>query len=377
MKIIIAGDFASRGRISKQIDERLFANTFPAELRTIIESADYSIVNFESPVIDKGYEPIFKCGPNLGCSQESVNAIRYAGFNCVTLANNHILDFGAKGLYKTLECCETKGINAVGVGDNLEKAGEVLYLDNGGESLAVINCCEQEFSIATETEPGANPLNPIRQYYAIQQAKVKANHILVVVHGGHEYFQLPSPRMQQTYRFFIDAGADAVINHHQHCYSGFEIYKGKPVFYGLGNFCFDGLNTSPDSWYEGYLVQLEFNNECVTPILYPYVQCRNEASIQLLKDRTEFDNKISELNEIISDSRKLHKAVEEYYLSATQTISALYQPYENRIFNKLYRLHILPALVSRRKFAQILNYLRCEAHRDKQVLVLQQILNNK
>lgn len=43
--------------------------------------------------------------------------------------------------------------------------------------------------------------------------------------------------MQEIYRFFVDIGADAVINHHQHCYSGYEVYKEKPIFYGLGNFC--------------------------------------------------------------------------------------------------------------------------------------------
>lgn len=52
------------------------------------------------------------------------------------------------------------------------------------------------------------------------------------MHGGHEHYQLPSLRMQETYRFFIDAGADVVVNHHQHCFSGYEIYNNKYIFMG-------------------------------------------------------------------------------------------------------------------------------------------------
>ena len=117
---------------------------------------------------------------------------------------NHILDYGHEGLLKSIECCKDQGLDVVGVGDNLSEAERIIYLEKDGKKLAIINCCEHEFSIATESEAGANPLNPIRQYYAIQEAKKHADYVLVIVHGGHEHFQLPSPRMQETYRFFVD-----------------------------------------------------------------------------------------------------------------------------------------------------------------------------
>ena len=134
----------------------------------------------------------------------------------------------------------------------------ILYKEIGDKKLAVINCCEHEFSIATETTAGSNPLNPISQYYAIKEAKEKADYVLVIVHGGHEHYQLPSTRMQETYRFFIDVGADAVVNHHQHCYSGYEYYNGKPIMYGLGNFCFDEGLKKTKQWHEGYIVEISF-----------------------------------------------------------------------------------------------------------------------
>ena len=171
MKVLVAGDFAPKARLAEQIEETKFPEIFSKEVCAIIRSADFSFVNLESPVTEEGYRPIPKCGPNLHCTPMAVDAIKYAGFTCATMANNHILDFGADGLRKTVCCCQSRGLNVVGAGDNLDGAGRVLYLEKDGKRLAVINCCEHEFSVATETSAGANPLNPIRQFYSIQEAK--------------------------------------------------------------------------------------------------------------------------------------------------------------------------------------------------------------
>ena len=212
VSILISGDFAPRYRLADSVDSGNFQDIFPDGVREIVKSADFSFVNFESPITETGFRPIPKCGPNLHCSQKAADAIKYAGFTGVTLANNHIMDYGAEGLHKTLGCCKASGLDVVGVGNNLCDATSILYLESDGKKLAVINCCEHEFSIATDTEPGANPLNPIRQFHQICEAKANADYVVVIVHGGHEHFQLPSPRMQETYRFFIEAGADAVVN---------------------------------------------------------------------------------------------------------------------------------------------------------------------
>lgn len=284
MKVIIAGDFCQRYRIDEAIKKRLYGDLFD-EVKPIIETADYSIVNFEFPIIldSTNAKPILKCGPNLQGTKEAVDAVKYAGFNCCTLANNHILDQGEQCCLDTKNELEKAGIDTVGVGYNLEDAASILYKEIRGETLAIINCCEHEFSIATDTTIGANPLNPIQQYYRIQEARSKADYVLVIVHGGHEHCQLPSPEMQETYRFFIDSGADAVVNHHQHCYSGYEEYHGKPIFYGLGNLCFDNISKRGDDiWNEGYMVSLDFDkSRKPSYTLYPYIQCCSDCFLKL------------------------------------------------------------------------------------------------
>lgn len=99
MKIIIAGDLCHRYLSVELIVEKHFGETF-SEVKPIIESANYSIVNFECPVVETPMvKPIPKCDPNRHCTNKVVEAIRYAGFKGVTLENNHVFDFGSEGLH--------------------------------------------------------------------------------------------------------------------------------------------------------------------------------------------------------------------------------------------------------------------------------------
>ena len=218
MKIIVAGDFCPNGRVAPILEKNEFESVL-GEVKTLISSEfDYSVVNFESPVVEHPAEPIKKCGPSLKSSEKAVKALKWVGFNCLTLANNHFYDYGEVGVDDSISAIEKMGLDHVGAGKNLLEASMPLYKEIGGKILAIVNCCEHEFSIATDRTGGSNPLNPIRQYYAIREAKEKADFVLVIVHGGFEHYQLPSVRMQETYRFFITIVADAVVNHHQHCF---------------------------------------------------------------------------------------------------------------------------------------------------------------
>ena len=320
-------------------------------------------MNFESPVVEDGYKPIPKCGPNLRCTPEAVEAVRYAGFTGVTMANNHILDFGSEGLRKSVKCCQEQGLDVVGVGENLHDAEKVLYLEKDGKKLAIISWCQHEFSIAAESEAGVNPLNPIRQYYAIQEAKKQADYVLVIVHGGHEHFQLPSPRMQETYRFFVDSGADAVVNHHQHCYSGYEEYNGKPIFYGLGNFAFDLSSQKEDTfWNRGFLVELLFGDS-ISYNFYPYRQYAERPLVDLLPEDA-YKSELEQLNEIIANTTKLQDAVSSYYQHCSKYELSMFEPYSGRVFSKLFSMGLLPRCLTKKKALMIRNHIEFQSHRD-------------
>lgn len=377
MKILIAGDYCQIYRVDTAIREKRYGDVFD-DVKDTIRGADYSIVNFEFPIVvnEETAKPIGKAGPHLKGTLESVSAIKYAGFNCCTLANNHILDQGVQCCLDTKSALEKSDVDTVGAGINEEDASKVLYKFINGEKIGIINCCEHEFSIASSYSAGANPLNIIRQYKTIHEAKGNANYVMVIIHGGPEHYQLPTPRMQEIYRFFIDAGADAIINHHQHCFSGYEIYGNKPIFYGLGNFCFDDLKERTGTWTQGYMVTLEFKNgETLIDKITPYTQCADSVGVYHLKEKNEFYKTLDNLNLKISSSDALRKAAEEYYNTCSKTIMDGYFPNRFRIWNLLHRLHLMPRCFNRQRYFQFLNFMECESHLDKQTYLLRKFLN--
>lgn len=375
MKILIAGDFCPCHRVVEKFEKGDYESVL-GEAKKIISDTDYSIVNLECPVCKGGEKPIDKLGPNLKCSETGIKALKWAGFNCVTLANNHFYDYGEKGVANTLTACTQNGIDYVGGGKDISEASQILYKTIGEQILAVINCCEHEFSIATTSSGGSNPLNPVQQYYAIQEAKTKADFILVIVHGGHEQYQLPSPRMKELYHFFIDIGADAVVNHHQHCYSGYELYNNKPIFYGIGNFCFDRDGILPKGWTEGYIVKILFKKGQISSSIYPYNQCGKEPCVRLMETNT-FDGTLNLLNFIISDDKQLQNHILSYCHDSMENVAYTIEPIQNRYIVALQHRKLLPSLWSKKWLLKLQNYILCESHRDKLEYFVKNFKKNK
>jgi len=377
MELLIAGDYCPIGRVAPLLENEEY-NTVLGEIKQETGEVDYSIINLECPVVEHDANPIDKMGPHLRCSAYSLAALKWAGFDCVTLANNHFCDYGEVGVKDTLAACKKQGIDYVGGGLNIEEASRILYKELSGERLAIINCCEHEFSIATETRVGSNPLNVIQQYYAIQEAKKNANHVIVIVHGGVELFWLPSARMLETYRFFVDAGADAVINHHQHCYSGYEVYKEKPIFYGLGNFCFDGIG-SGDRWRSGFMAKLCLKAESKAVFeLIPYLQCGERVGVHIMdeNDKVSFFQTVMECNEIIMNA---HKREEEYLKWCRENMDmfkSVLNPMYNRLTKHLFDGRFGKKLVGKAKLLQAKNSLDNESHIERVRLLIDDKLSN-
>ena len=346
---------------------------------TIAES-DYSLVNLECAIFDGAYQPIVKSGPNLHNSSESIKAIKELGFKGVTLANNHFADYGSKAVEESLRLLKENGADYYGGGCNLKEASQTKFLEIQNKKIAIINACEHEFSIATATEGGANPLDVVDTARAIKEAKKDADYVIVIIHGGSEHYNLPTPRMQKWYRFFVEAGANAVVNHHQHCYSGYEIYQGKPIVYGLGNFCFDWDGRRDSGWNEGYMVQLQLDKK-IDLKLIPYKQCDAEVGTFVLNDRKAFDTHIAELNAIIADSALLQQKFDAFVERMAEDYLYLFRNPQNRMMRRLankgwlskqFASEVLPAPVyeDSGKLLALLNDFQCEAHSDVVCAVL-------
>lgn len=264
-----------------------------------------------------------------------------------------------------LRRAKNMNLTMLGGGVDLQASKKVLYKKLKGKIIAFINVCEYEFSIATKKSAGSNPIDMINNYYDIKNAKSKADFVVVIIHGGHEHYNLPSPRMQDTYRFFIETGADAVVNHHQHCYSGYEFYKGKPIVYGLGNFYFDHPDKRNDKWNEGYLLNLDFS-EKINISLVPYIQCNEKPSVELMDNiqQDKFYKNINRLNEIIKNRDLLEKYFDKFCNSKKKLYMSVLEPYPSIYLKFLCRNSLLPSLLKGRSFRFVKNFIMCESHLD-------------
>lgn len=211
MKLLLTGDFV--------INQPYNTSKISEEVKNLFAQSDYNIVNLEAPVTNSESK-ILKTGPHLKADKEStLDVLKALNINLCTLSNNHVLDYDEQGVLETLNFCKENNIQTVGAGKNKDEAASSFYLHTKVGKIALINIAENEWASATDTAAGANGMDLIDDVKAIQEAKEKSDFVYVIVHGGHEYYNLPSPRMQKQYRFYVDNGADMVAGQHTHCIS--------------------------------------------------------------------------------------------------------------------------------------------------------------
>lgn len=361
IKLFIAGDFAPVFQEYSPIIQGDYG--FLEEVKPFIKEADYSIVNFESPVVIRESKPILKSGPNICCDIKAMECVAESGFKCVTLANNHFFDFGQDGVEDTLYACRTYGVDYVGGGIDVKESQRILYKNINNIRVAIINACENEYSIADTLHGGSNSIDLIRMSQDISEAHNNSEYLILILHGGIEHYHYPTPRMKRLYRYFIDLGADAVVNHHQHCINGYEIYKNKPIFYGLGNFYFPRKNKNKlESWKYGYALHLKLDDH-VDFELIPYMQ---ECEVVRLLDKQRFQIEMDKLNVIIKDDKLLQRKFEEHILTLESEFKLSLMPslLRGRLVSALIRRGYLGKLYKKKHLLSLRNKILCESHQE-------------
>ena len=258
---------------------------------------------------------------------------------------------------------------------NLEEASQPYYRDCKGLTFAIINIAENEWSTTHGNGPGVNPLNSIRVYNQIQEAKKKAEFIIIIAHGGNEHYNLPSPRIKELFHFFVDIGASAIISHHTHVISGFEVYNQCPIFYGLGNFCFDWPGVRNMPWNYGQVVHFEFNQGKPVQFTYNYILQNDEVpgiSVLTTDVHDRLEREVQQLNGIIKDNKQLDSSFNEYCVSLKEIYSTWLEPYTGKYMSSLHKRGFLPSLLGQRKKRLYKNLIRCESHRDVLLKALDQ-----
>jgi len=257
VRIIVGGDLAptctnidlfSSGDVKALLGEELLSLWGDNSIR---------IFNLEVPLSDSE-NPIAKSGPNLIAPVSTINGIKALKPTLIALANNHILDQGKNGLESTINALTKNKIPFIGAGDNLSYASKPYILEQDGITIGVYVCAEHEFSIATETTPGANPFDPLESFDSIAALKNKCDYVIVLYHGGKEHYRYPSPYLQKVCKKMTRKGADLVVCQHTHCIGCYEEHNQSTIVYGHGNFIFD--RSENKCWQTGLLLQINIDS---------------------------------------------------------------------------------------------------------------------
>jgi len=239
-------------------------------VRHLLSKADIAIANFENPAPDE-----FKYhtqGTVFSADPELIAGVKDAGIDVVSIANNHIGDAGTKGVLQTIANLDSRGIRHAGAGKNTIAAHRPAMLKVDGITVAILAYDTiAKYYAAGPSKPGSAQLTAAGVKADVVAARAAGAQVVIVYpHWGTEYKSTPFPAQQRLAHAVIDSGADMVIGNHAHWVGAMEIYKGKPIWYALGNFVFDQDWSEPTS--EGMLLELTFSGKSlVQVVLHPTV----------------------------------------------------------------------------------------------------------
>lgn len=244
--ITAVGDIMLAGRAAPTLKAKgydyAFAGTV-AELR----KGDILVGNLEAPLAVGGQEFVekkfrFKTRP------QAADALKRVGFSVLTLANNHMMDYGAEGLAETLANLDRVGISHSGAGATLPEARRETVVTVKGKNVAFLaySLTYPEEFFATSARPGTALGLDSRVREDVSRVRPAVDYVVVSFHWGAEGKGMPKPYQRRAARTAIDAGADLIIGHHPHVLQGVEQYRGKSILYSLGNFAFGSMSRTSD-----------------------------------------------------------------------------------------------------------------------------------
>jgi poly-gamma-glutamate capsule biosynthesis protein CapA/YwtB (metallophosphatase superfamily) len=210
-----------------------------ASVLPVLQQAQIVVGNLEFPVSTRGTAAENKQF-TLRAGPIAVESLKAAGVRVVTLANNHILDFGPPALQDTLQILAENGILATGAGMNLEDARAPAVLRIGDRTVAFL-AYSLTFPVEFYASPGRPGTAPgYREYVKadIEKARQTADLVVVSFHWGAELMTQAKEYQQELGRRAVDWGADLVLGHHPHVLQELEVYRGRLIAYSLGNFVF-------------------------------------------------------------------------------------------------------------------------------------------
>ena len=270
VKGTVVGDMMLGRSITNKGSKNNYKNMFSG-VSDLWKDSDYVAGNLECVLLDNAsdYEKNDK-EIHINAETKTANVLKENGFTLVSLANNHLADFKAKGVVNTLDTLDKVGLKHVGAGRNLTEAAEYDIQEINGVKIATIAVSDiipKDFA-ARDSKAGILTTKTLKYYQAVKDASEKADLVIANIHWGVEYGMTETEAQQQLARNLINWGVDVVIGSHPHVLQPVEKYGDGIIFYSMGNFVFDqGWSRTKDSMVLNYYVDEDGNCSFeITPI---------------------------------------------------------------------------------------------------------------
>lgn len=369
MKLLIGGDVVPTANNIMYFENGKIENLLSKKLIKKMNNYDFRIINLECPLYENN-NPISKSGPVLYSSSKCINGLISMNVNLVCLANNHTFDEGIVGLEQTINLLNNANIINIGAGRREYKKNYYILPNT---KVAIYNCCECEFNYSKGNKYCANIFDYIDTYNEIKELKEKEYLIIILYHGGKEYYKYPSPNLQKICRNFINLGASTVICQHSHCVGTYEKYLNGIILYGQGNFIFNRIKNEMNQ--KNLLVEINIENNKIIETKFIPIEYDENDIIDLMPEKKgkEFLNKIDfESNKILSSEFINKEYIDFSKKNLDNYISQLNgEKIEKIIYKKIKKNKVY----SEKDLNNILNILQCDAHRELLITALRNIEN--
>lgn len=262
-------------------------NHLDKQIYEFFNKNDYNIINFESPITTST-----KTEKGALAHRSDPEALEYIKQNIknpvLSLANNHMMDFGPKGLLDTIKNVKSAKIKYLGAGKNEEEATNYIVL---GEEVkvGVIAFQYKDYLIASSDSCGtAQDKHKKLIKQKVKELKSKVDWVVIVYHGGEEFINAPMPYTRKKLKKMLSWGADIVVAHHPHTVQGYEKFGKKMIFYSLGNFIFDtDFQRAQKGTDRGICIKIEFTKDNYT---FSNIYLKNDRDEGIIKTTNRDSN---------------------------------------------------------------------------------------
>lgn len=256
MSIVIGGDICITADSYARINNGGVLSLFDDKVVKIFTEADVGIVNLECPLTESERK-ILKSGPNHKTHINSAKVLSDLKISMVSIANNHILDYGREGIAETKEVLEKLSVDVIGARD-IESTEYYRIVSVEDVRIGIISFADDEFNGLMDNGE-ISVYDPLTSFDEIRALKEKCDALIVLFHAGLEHYEYPTPYLQRVCHKMIDSGADAVLCQHSHCIGAEEQYSNGYILYGQGNFCFFRESNRTIKWNSAIVVQFQID----------------------------------------------------------------------------------------------------------------------